>query len=464
MENTRPKTAVTEDPAEFVRKNAPSLASQYDEMWSKVMEILKNELTDVIIDTWLRDVHIVYLTDRSAVLFIPNTFHRDVVSKRYTGIIEEALSSVCAKEMTVDFLKDSNGLYEVPQLAPAAPEKHGGQDYEYTFESFIVGNSNRFAHAAAISVATQPGSNSYNPLFIYGGSGLGKTHLLYAIMEEYKRKFPEKKVLYLRGDDFTNDLIQSIQQSRMVDFRSKYRYADMLLVDDIQFIAGRESTQEEFFHTFNNLYEYKKQIVLTSDRPPKDISTLEDRLRTRFEWGLLADIQPPDFETRMAIIKRKADVIGILMPDDVTTMIANNIKTNIRQLEGVVKRLKAYNQLTGIEINIQTAEPIISDFTGEIKKKITPELIIDRVAKFYDITPSDIKGKKRSANIAFARQVCIYIMTTLTDMSTVAIGAAIGGKHHSTVLYSRDLIEEEIKKDPVFSQNVNDLINDISGN
>ena len=334
-------------------------------------------------------------------------------------------------------------------------------DYEFTFDTFIVGSSNKFAHAASLAVAANPGY-AYNPLFIYGNSGLGKTHLLNAIRSEIKANSPEKEIIYVKGDDFTNELIESIHLAKTSEFRQKYRNSDVLLVDDVQFIGGKESTQEEFFHTFNALYEAKKQIVLTSDRPPKEIQSLVDRLRNRFESGLIADIQPPDFETRSAIIKRKAELLEIDVPDDVCEYIATKLKANIRQLEGVVKKMKAKSLLYGEKISINSAQKIISDIlNNDQPPPLTVEKIIEEVARTFGVTAEDIRSSKRNSNISKARQIAIYVVREITQLSMNLIGDEFGGRDHSTIVYAVKQVEKDMSKDTKVKSMVEDIIKNI---
>ena len=324
-----------------------------------------------------------------------------------------------------------------------------------------MGPSNKFAHAASLAVATKPAA-LYNPLFIYGNSGLGKTHLLYAICNEISRTYPDMNIIYIKGDDFTNEIIEAIRKGTTPEFRQKYRQADALLVDDIQFIAGKESTQEEFFHTFNTLYESKKQIVLTSDRPPKDIATLEDRLKTRFEWGLTADIQPPDFETRIAIIKRKAELLDIVVPDNVSEYIANKLKSNIRQLEGAVKKLKAYYLLEGKAPNINTAQAAISDIiNNDQPAPVTIEKIIEEVGRTFGVSPDDIRSAKRNAAVSNARQIAMYVVRDITQLPMASIGEEFGGRDHSTVVYATQQVEKNMVKDPRTKATIEDIIKNI---
>ena len=334
-------------------------------------------------------------------------------------------------------------------------------NYEFTFDTFIVGPSNKFAHAACMAVASRP-ATLYNPLFIYGNSGLGKTHLLYAITNQIKEENEDVNIIYIKGDDFTNELIDAIRKGTTADFRQKYRKADVLLVDDIQFIAGKESTQEEFFHTFNTLYESKKQIVLTSDRPPKDIATLEDRLKTRFEWGLTADIQPPDFETRIAIIKRKAELLDLEVSDQVCEYIANKLKSNIRQLEGAVKKLKAYNLLEEKAPNISTAQAAIRDIiNNDQPAPVTIEKIIEEVGRTFGVSPADIRSSKRNAAISNARQIAMYVVREITQLPMASVGAEFGGRDHSTVVYATQQVEKNMTRDPRTKATVEDIIKNI---
>lgn len=451
---------------ELQQKN-PALASEYEELWQRIYQDLKKNpnIGEISLATWFNDIFIVAVSQSAIALYIPSPFHRDVVASRFAKTIEESAKAVTGKSYRIQVLQENERPFDVNQEQPAqkeGPSKMSpDNDYEYTFDTFIVGNSNRFAHAAAVAVANAP-ATAYNPLFIYGGSGLGKTHLLYAIMNKTRENNPDAKIVYLKGDDFTNEFIQSIQMGKQMEFRSKYRYVDLLLVDDIQFIAGKEGTQEEFFHTFNTLYEAKKQIVLTSDRPPKEIAILEDRLRTRFEWGLLADVQPPDFETRMAIIKRKANIIGVDLPEDVLNLIANNVKTNIRQLEGAVKKLKAYHQLSDVQIDMALAQNALKDmFTEGGGKAITPENIVLEVAKYYNLKPGDLMGKKRTNEVAMPRQIAMYIIRETTDLSLPAIGKHFGGRDHTTVMHAIKKVENEMSANATFKHHINELIKNI---
>jgi chromosomal replication initiator protein len=332
----------------------------------------------------------------------------------------------------------------------------------YTFDTFVVGGNNEFARAAALAVAENPGE-IYNPLFIYGGVGLGKTHLMHSIAHFVLNQNPDTKVLYVTSEKFTNELIDAIQKKTTTQFREKYRSIDILLIDDIQFIIGKESTQEEFFHTFNTLHESKKQIIISSDRPPKEMLTLEDRLRSRFEHGLMADIQPPDYETRMAILKKKEELDGYKIDEEVLRYIADNIKSNIRELEGAVTKIVAFSRLKKRELNIQLAEEALKDIISPNEKKvITPELIVEVVSEHYNITPSDIYSKDKSRNVSYPRQIVMYLCRRLTDLSVTEIGKTLGNRDHSTVLHGFDKVNNDIKKDSSLHNTIDVLIKKIN--
>jgi chromosomal replication initiator protein len=334
-------------------------------------------------------------------------------------------------------------------------------NFEYTFDNFIVGNSNKFAHAACTAVAERPATN-YNPLFIYGPSGLGKTHLMSAVVNEIKKKKPNIRVVYVKGDEFTNQMIESLSKHEMHKFHNKYRNCDILLIDDVQFIAGKESTQEEFFHTFNTLYEERKQIILSSDRPPKDIQTLEERLKTRFEWGLIADIQPPDLELRIAIIKKKAEQINIELPPEVLTFLAENLRSNIRQLEGAIKRLSALSFFYGKTITMELAKNSISEFLGGAEPlNITIDKIFAAIYRKYNISKAELVGTKRNKDIAAARHMTIYLMRSITDMSLQSIGDIFNGRDHTTIKSSYDLIQRKIATDPTTKVTIDELTKEI---
>lgn len=395
------------------------------------------------------------------VLSVRNDFICKIVSDRYLPLLREAFKSVLGFEVSVRL------------VVPAAPAPDTGEEesgpplpggrYDLTFENFIKGSSNQFAYAAAQAVAANP-SGAYNPLFIYGSSGLGKTHLLSAIQFEIQKTRPDFNIVYVDCEKFTNEIITAIRGGTTEDFRQKYRAADVLLVDDIQFIAGKESTQEEFFHTFNTLHAAGKQIVLASDRPAKEIKSLEERVRSRFEWGLTADIQPPDFETRVAIIRRKAELLNLDIPDDVAEFIANHLKNNIRQLEGAVKKLNAYYMLEGIAPVIGVAQNAIRDILSETQPvPVTIEKIISEVARTYNVSAADIRRNKRHSNISAARRTAIYIVREITGMSMEDIGKEFGGRDHSTIVYAMRVIERDLEKDQHLRETVSDIIKNTTG-
>lgn len=432
----------------------------FKEAWLVICDYCKKEMTDIAYNTWISKIEPVGLDfdKKKAVLMVPNDFHRQTLERCYKVLLEESFKAVFDSDIKVEFTVLSEDVKE--ETTPVNIMDNG---YEYTFDTFIVGNSNKFAHAACLAVAQNP-SKAYNPLFLYGNSGLGKTHLLYAIANEIKRNDSSKSICYVKGDDFTNELIESLHRANMSDFRQKYRYADVLLVDDVQFIGGKESTQEEFFHTFETLYLDQKQIILTSDRPPKEIKTLDDRLRGRFEMGLIADIQPPDIETRIAIIKRKAEIMDIEIPNDVCEYIANNVKNNIRQLEGTVKKIKAKNNLDGEKPSIKSVQNIIADIlNNDTPPEVTVEKITEEVARTFNVSVEDLRSSKnRSAYISGPRQVAIYIINELTTLTQEKIGQEFGGRDHSTVKYAIDTTSKKMKKDSNLRSIVDDIIKNCS--
>lgn len=431
----------------------------FNEAWDIVCEYCKQHISGVAYKTWISKIEPIKLdfAEGKAILMVPGDFHRQTLIRCYMELLNAAFSSVFGEGIEIVFTVPDEIISKEQDITDNIVDA----DYEFTFDTFIVGSSNKFAHAASLAVATNPG-RAYNPLFIYGNSGLGKTHLLYAIRNEIHKNNPEKDIVYVKGEDFTNELIEALMKKSNIEFRQKYRKSDVLLVDDIQFIGGKDATQEEFFHTFNTLYEAKSQIVLTSDRPPKEIKTLEDRLRSRFESGLIADIQPPDFETRIAIIRRKAELLQIDLPDDVIEYIATRLKTNIRQLEGVVKKLKAKNQLYGDKVTINIAQKTISEIlNNDQPPPLTVEMIIEEVARNFGLTSDDIRSSKRNSNISNARQIAVYAVREITGMSMNLIGDEFGGRDHSTIVYALKQIEKNMEKDPKLKSTVDDIIKNI---
>lgn len=443
-----------------------SFVEVFDRVQEYCMEkIEKGELTDVAYRLWIKSLNPVKLDGNVACFAVPSDFQANIITKNYTGILKEALAGVLGFDVEIRITTDPAEDEEDDdpnKRRIELEESFSNAEYDYTFDTFIVGRSNEFAYAACTAVAKEPGS-TYNPLFIHGPSGLGKTHLMTAISNEIKRRNPSMNIIYVTGEAFANELINAIQQKKDTSqFHRKYRSADVLLIDDVQFIAGKESTQEEFFHTFNELHKVGKQIVLTSDRPPKDIKTLEDRIRTRFEWGLIADISIPDFETRVAIIRRKAELLNLTIPDDVAEYIANKLKINIRQLEGCVKKLKASKHLVGTPPSMAQAQNAIREIlSDEQSAPITFERILGEVGSVYGVSAEDIISKKRSAQISTARKVSCYVLKEVTDMSFKSIGMELGARDHSTIIYYCTDIEKLMKKDNHAKEMIEDIINNI---
>ena len=426
-------------------------------VWAKVLSYMEERLGSVTLSACFDDAEVVELNEDNLILYSPSDFRRDIIQRRYTGYIQDALKEIFNSDAKLLVLGDE----ELNARKTRGKTPHS-MDFnpQFTFDNFVVGPSNRFAHSAAIAVSKTPGQ-VYNPLFIYGPPGVGKTHLLYAIANGIRKQNPSANIVYIKGDQFTNELIAAIQSGKNIEFRSKYREADLFLVDDIQFIAGKESTQEEFFHTFNKLYEEHKQIVLTSDRKPDDMLTLEDRLRSRFLWGLTADINPPDYETRVAILKNKAQQLGLALDDDVCNYIAINITNNVRQIEGTVKKILAYRDLNNMPLDLPNISRAIDDmFKSEGNALPTPGLIISQVCKFYNLEEAVIRGTQKNKGTAEARQIAMYLIRKLTNLSLPDIGKEFG-RDHSTVLYAIRKVEVALKNGDKETQ---DRVRDITSN
>ncbi len=433
--------------------------NSFDEIWELVKEQLKLSVTEVAYNVWLSPLSFVKFQNDTVYLSITE-FKKRIIIDKFSEIINSAFEAVLGFPITIEYIVP-NEHAKNPDI-DSNSDKSDINEYDYTFSNFITGPSNRFAHAAAINVASNPGK-AYNPLFIYGHSGLGKTHLLLAIMNEIKAKNPNANIIYTSGEHFTNELIYYIGNHNTYDFHEKYRNCDVLLVDDIHFIARGETIQEEFFHTFNALNNAGSQIVLTSDRPPKEMMTLEERLRTRFEMGLIADVQPPTLETRMAIVKNKAEALGLNLNDEVIQFIGENIKRNIRQLEGAVKKIKAFQDVEGVKPSVAVAKRAISDLINDDQPTpVTVDNIINEVARTFDVTPADIRSDKRSANISQARQVAIYVVEQVTTLSLKAIGIEFGNKHHSSIIYALKEIRNKIEKDVSLKATIDDIIKNIN--
>jgi len=447
-------------------------------IWETVRASFLNQYASAVVELWFGDMQISSYENNVITLSTPSEFKYKTVREKFMDTLREGFAAQLGFEVEINVIftgTPSSPEQIVHQIKSEPVAEQTVTDerrpsgilppnykFEYTFENFIVGNSNKFAHAACLAVATRPASD-YNPLFIYGPSGLGKTHLMSAIVNEIKKKQPNVRVLYIKGDDFTNQMIESLAKQEMHKFHERYRNCDILLIDDIQFIAGKTATQEEFFHTFNTLYEERKQIILTSDRPPKDIPTLEDRLKTRFEWGLLADIQPPDLELRIAIIKKKAEQVSIDVPDEVLTFLAENLRSNIRQIEGAIKKLSALSFLSGQKISMDLAKSCLSELLGGAEPvNVTIEKIFGAVQQKFNVTKVELIGKKRTKEIASARHVAIFLIREITDMSFPSI-AKIFDRDYATIHASFEQIDRKYTSDSMFKIEVDALIKDVTG-
>ena len=423
---------------------------------------LATKVPPAALDSWLRPCRLTAVEGDHIKIAAPNTYTRDWLHQHHTESLQAAAREVLGgnPRISLDIDREAPSPGAEPN-ATEPPVAAPGLSVRYTFDSFVVGNSNQFAQAACQAVAELP-SRAYNPLFIYGGVGLGKTHLLHAVGHQIARLYPHLRLLYLSSERFTNDLINAIRYDRTAEFRAKYRTIDLLLIDDIQFISGKERTQEEFFHTFNDLYEARKQIVVSSDAAPKEIPDLEERLRSRFEWGLIADIQPPDFETRVAILKKKAEIERVRLPDDVAYLIASRIKSNIREIEGSLTRMIAFCSLSGRDMSVELAQEVLADLWGEEERVITMEHIQRKVADFFGIKLSDMRAKNRTKSVAFPRQIAMYLSRQLTHASLSDIGRAFGGKDHTTVIHAVSKLQLLIQEDPKLKQTIDALTQGIS--
>lgn len=419
--------------------------AEINELNTKAKELLKTEVTGISYSTWISNIEIFLVDDTTITIMAQNIVHKDMLESRYLSLLKNTFSFITHKNYDVKIICEEDMPKDEAPVIPTNTPNSSNLNPKYTFNSFVVGNNNSFAHAAALAVAEAP-ATAYNPLFLYGGVGLGKTHLMHAIGNEILKNNKNASVLYVSSEKFTNQFINAIKDNKNEMFRNKYRNIDVLLIDDIQFIAGKERIQEEFFHTFNTLHDDGKQIIISSDRPPKDIQPLEDRLRTRFEWGLIADISNPDYETRMAILKKKAQLDNIIIDDDVLVNIATHIDTNIRELEGALNKLIAYSTLSNSPITIELSNKAISDVVSHHNKVLSIEYIQEVCAKYFNVTVEDLKGSRRSADIAFARQVAMYFCRDVANLSTPKIGLAFGKRDHSTVMHGCNKIANEIKE------------------
>lgn len=440
------------------------MISQLSEIWSNSLDLIKVEMTEVSYNTWILPVKATQMQNNTIVLSVPNEIALKIISQRYKNLIRNCIIKASDYNYDISIVVDSSPVAEEEVTIVNNPILHDSEDIitnsslnpKYTFETFVIGNSNRLAHAASTAVAESP-ARAYNPLFLYGGVGLGKTHLMHAIGHYILKQKKQAKIMYVSSETFTNELINSIQGNTNNSFRNKYRNVDVLLIDDIQFIAGKERTQEEFFHTFNTLYGADKQIVISSDRPPKEIPTLEDRLRTRFEQGLIADIQAPDLETRIAILKKKAKSEKINVSDDILLMIAKRIQTNIRELEGALIRLMAYSTLTNGVINEDLANQALKEIlTGSKQKLITPPIIKEIISEYFDLRIEELNAKKRNKSIVYPRQIAMYLCRELTDLSLPKIGDAFG-RDHTTIMHAHDKINNELQIDATLKKTIEEL-------
>lgn len=437
-----------------------------DLLWQETLTSLQDKISRQAFDTWVSAMKPLLIQNHTIYIEVPNHFSRDWLNDRYAPLIKSTIHHLLQQDCDLMFVLEGDNI---PLNSPVT-SNNNNQKYEmvnsylnprYTFDTFVVGNSNRFAHAASLAVAESP-SKSYNPFFIYGGVGLGKTHLMHAIGHFIRKQSNHYRVSYVTSEKFTNELINSIRDDKTVEFRNRYRNMEVLLIDDIQFLAGKERTQEEFFHTFNTLYEANRQIIISSDRPPKDIPTLEDRLRSRFEWGLITDIQAPDLETRIAILRKKAQLEGLSVPDGTIAYIADNIQSNIRELEGALVRVIAYRNLNGEEVTPEMAATVLKDILPTKKPTlITIPLIQKIITDYYNLRSDDLKSKKRNRSVSYPRQIAMYLSRLLTDCSLPKIGESFGGRDHTTVIHAYDKIASELNKDPNLESLINELINKI---
>ncbi|MBQ3897324.1 MAG: chromosomal replication initiator protein DnaA [Clostridia bacterium] len=434
----------------------------YSEAWALVKDYCRGKVTETIYSLWLEPLTMVSFEDNRITL-LTSDFKAGIVRSKFLDLLNEAFEATMGFPVEIEIVTENVARKETKEERIQELQETA-RNSDLTFENFIVGSSNELAYATAQAVAKTP-SKAYNPLVIYGNSGLGKTHLLNAICAEIKKNNPKSNIIYLRCEDFTNELVKSIEKNTMTSFHEKYRSADVLLIDDVQFLAGKTQTQEEFFHTFNELYEENKQIVLTSDRPPKEIALLEDRIKNRFEWGILADIQPPSIETRMAIINQKASELGLNLPDEVVQYIAEKIKSNIRQLEGAVKKLNALCTINGHEPSIILADKAIKDIVSDNQPiPVTIDKILNEVARTYGTTVENILSDKRTAKISEARQAAMYIIREITGLTTERIGEEFGGKHHSTVIYNINECEKDMENNSAIKTTIQSIINNINEN
>ncbi len=436
-------------------------------LWPRVLDLLKNELTEISYNTWIRTIEPLSVNSSTIEIRVPTEFNKGILESRYIPLISNAVRQVTSRDLSV--IVSIPSQEPVQKQAQSSESSYNEELYnsilnpKYTFDTFVIGNGNRLAHAASVAVAEAP-AQAYNPLFLYGGVGLGKTHLMHAIGHYILSQNPASKVLYVSSEKFTNELINAIKDDRNEEFRSKYRNIDVLLIDDIQFIGGKERTQEEFFHTFNALYEASKQIIISSDRPPREINTLEDRLRSRFEWGLTADIQSPDLETRIAILQKKAQMENIYIPNDVLVFIADKVISNIRELEGALNRVIAYSSLTETEMSVELCADALKELLQASNNKvINATHIIEAVSRYFDLRPEEFISQKRNRNISFPRQIAMFLCRDIMGISLPKIGEEFGGRDHTTVIHAIQKIEEQMQDNIETKRAVEELKRNITG-
>ena len=436
------------------------------ELWEKAKALIREELANVSYTTWIEQpLKPVYVLDDKLALEVISDFNEKTIRARYLPMITEAVSQAAGREMTIELMSVKERIeWQERQKKEDAPAMQGINMFnpKSTFDTFVVGSSNRFAHAAALAVAEQPGM-AYNPLFLYGGVGLGKTHLMHAIGHFIQDHFPNMRMLYLPSEMFTNELVAAIKNNKNVEFRNRFRNVDVLMLDDIQFIAGRDSTQEEFFHTFNALHSAGKQIIISSDKPPREIARLEERLRSRFEWGLMVDVAPPDFETRFAIVQNKAAMLGVKLPNEVTDYIAENITSNVRQIEGTLNKILAYRDLLDDQVNEETVSRAIRDMLKKSNDFApTPSIIVGYICSYFHVDEETLRGQSRSRDVVAARQIAMYLIRRMTSMSLNDIGKEFGDRDHSTILHSLDKVESTMRSDPAFAEKVKEITTNIN--
>jgi len=439
--------------------------NQLENIWQKALDIIKVEITELSFNTWMKVIVPLTMSSNAIVLSVPDSFTKGQIESKFTSLITNAIRQVTRKEYKIEIVIAGEEAEKkiVKQVEQNEQDDGCSLNPKYTFDTFVVGNSNRLANAAAVAVAESP-SRAYNPLFLYGGVGLGKTHLMHAVGHYIKAQNPSASVLYVSSEKFTNELVDAIRYNTHEDFRRKYRNIDVLMIDDVQFIGGKERTQEEFFHTFNDLYEANKQIILSSDKPPKEITTLEERLRSRFEWGLIADIQPPDLETRIAILRKRAQLDNLNIPDDVIALIADKITSNIRELEGALNRVVAYSSLTKTDITVELTIEALKNILSEDKPKIlNSKMIIEAVARYFDLRPDEFKSKRRSREVAYPRQIAMFLCRELIDMSLPKIGDEFGGRDHTTVMHACNKITSDLKTNLETQRAINEIKKNLLG-